>query len=185
MEEQFVHIGLWYCFLPLLAGIILGLIQSILFLQHNRRAYLWWPAMTGLGVLAGTGLLLLLALVVSTIYPHPPKLINTVMSITIVSSYFGTNGFIVSLFQFWLVRQENFHWRYLGGAWLSSVAAILAAFCAIDTYSAWLSSPSQDPMIVPLQPIMFLITIPVYGIGTSLVLARLRQTTIMNSPARS
>ena len=59
MAGDFIFILGEFCLAPFLLGCVFGVIQSVLFFRRDRLMARRWPEMTGLGAVAGIGILLL------------------------------------------------------------------------------------------------------------------------------
>jgi hypothetical protein len=189
MDDVVFFIGLRYLLAPLALGGIIGLAQSLLFLRSNRVVAKWWPVVTGVTAMV-PGLQYFFLIIISITIDHPPAVLGVFSILFMGYMYLGLNGFFIGLVQSGLLWWVQLYRRYVVGAMLSGVASVLANLGVLAVYQFWLSDPLQCPvgaehdMLVWLQPALILVYTLVYGIGTSLVLARLRQAVRVNSPAR-
>ncbi len=167
-----------YFFAPLLLGLLLGFLQKFLFLRGGPAQYRWWPLATGLGAVSGVVVgictFTLLSLLLVKLFPGISGAGEILISIILIGGSYEAVGVACSLFQFWLFKG----WKavaYLTWAWISSAIAgsvALGGWLLYDWFHAPFSCPvaAGADMMFEQIPLMMLVAIFFYGLGTSIVL---------------
>ena len=178
-----LYLPLGYVFAPISLGLLLGFIQKTLFLRGGPPTIRWWPVATGLGsftgAVVGISFLYLLASVWVKLFPEDTGMGGILFIIILIGGSFGMVGIICSLFQIWFFKGRK-ALVYLVWAWISSAIAgwaALGGWFLYDMLHAPFSCPvaAEGDMMVFQEPLMLLVAIFVYGIGTSLVLLLLKR----------
>jgi hypothetical protein len=183
LSTLFLDLSPAYVVAPMSLALLVGSFQKLLFLRGSRPTTWRWPAATSLGVFAGEVASICWYYVLAILLSAISENLNGALGIFLMIYYIGGNfsvvGGVCGLFQFRFFEGRK-ALAYLIGAGISSLAGGLAAiggWFLYDMLHAPFSCPvaAGSDMIRVQQPLMLLVAIVVYGIGTSLVLLLLKR----------